>query len=195
MSNSHNHTGDDLLRQIKNGDEDAFRDFCDKYRKILFIRAKRLLKNEDEAEDVVQEIFLWIWEHRDTIDVSQGIQAWLMGAVRNKTASLVRQQIARRRREKDYVDLRHQFVPESSSIETEELRVQIDIAINDISPAARQAFILSYLEDKTQKEIAAEMGIKVQSVKNHIHRAVTQLRKKLQENRQNDKYLFNSDPT
>jgi len=179
MSYSHNHIGEDLLIHIKKGDELAFTAFCDQYHSFLFVKANQRLQNEEESKDVVQEICIWIWEHRETIDVSKGVQAWLMGAVRNKTAELVRQKIARRRRERRYAD-QQKTLQMSSFIEIKELGTQLHNAINAISPATRQAFILAYLEDKSLKEVAAEMGINVQSVKNHIHRALKLLRKKLE---------------
>lgn len=179
MSNCHNHIGDDLLILIKKGDELAFAAFCDLYRTFLFVNANKRLQNEDESKDVVQDICIWIWEHRSSIDVSKGVQAWLRGAVRNKTSELIRQKIARRNREQHFADQQTQIVQMSRHIEMKELGAQINSAISAISPATRQAFILSYLEDKSLKEIAEEMGINVQSVKNHIHRALKQLRKKL----------------
>jgi RNA polymerase sigma-70 factor (ECF subfamily) len=179
MSTYHNHIGDDLILLIKKGDELAFAAFCDMYRSYLFLKANKRLQHEAAAKDVVQDIFIWIWEHRREIDVLKGVQAYLNGAVHNKTSELIRRKIARRRREQQYAEEQQQIVQITPILERKELSLQLKAAILDISPASRRAFVMSYLEDKSLKEIAGEMGINVQSVKNHIHRALKQLRKKL----------------
>lgn len=178
MSTRHNHIGDDLILLMKKGDELAFAAFCDMYRSLLFLNANKRLQNEEEAKDVVQDILIWVWEHRKNIDVTKGVQAYLNGAVRNKTAELIRQKITRRRREQDFAD-GQQIVQATPFLEMKELGLQIKTAIGNISPATQQAFVLSYLEDKSLKEIAEVMGINVQSVKNHIQRALKLLRKQL----------------
>lgn len=178
MSALDHYTGEQLLILIKTGDRAAFTSFCERYREYLLLWAFRRLRNVDEAEDVVQEIFIWIWVKRSTIDISAGVKGYLCGAVFNKTADMIRANVRRRGYHERYM-LMKEVVVDKDYLEAKELGREISLAIEMIAPASREAFKKSFLEDKSLTVIASEMNINLQSVKNHIQRALKALRKKL----------------
>lgn len=177
MSGFNHYTGEQLLILIKDGDKAAYTAFCERYRELLLLGAFKRLHDVDEAKDVVQEIFIWIWVKRSKIDISGGVRAYLRGAVFNRTADLIRKNVRRREQYLEYMSHKD-LVIDKDHVESKELGQELTLAIELISPASREAFIKSYLEDKSHKEIASEMNINIQSVKNHIQRALKSLRNK-----------------
>lgn len=175
MSALSHYTGEQLLILIKTGDKAAFTLFCERYWEYLLLLAFRRLQNVDEAKDVVQEIFIWIWVKRSTIDISIGVKAYLCGAVFNRTADLIRANVRRRGHNEQYMLLKD-VVIDKDYLESKELDKELSLAIEMIAPASREAFKKSFLEDKSLKVIASEMNINLQSVKNHIQRALKALR-------------------
>ncbi|WP_298738898.1 sigma-70 family RNA polymerase sigma factor [uncultured Chitinophaga sp.] len=168
-----------LLAQLKAGDEAAFTELFNKYRSVLYMEAYYRLKDHQEAQDIVQNIFTWIWMHRSAIPAEITFRQYLFRAVRNKC-------IDKHRKSKTVMHFirEYGYAKESGTnqvpLETKELSQQLTNAINAISaPASRKAFQLLYQEGKSHKTIALEMGINVQTVKNQISRALKVLRGKL----------------
>ncbi|OMP74852.1 RNA polymerase sigma factor [[Flexibacter] sp. ATCC 35208] len=188
MTVDNHYNGDQLIERLRDGDNDAFREIIDHYRSYLFVLAFRKLQNEDEAKDVVQEILISIWNNRGKIKINTNLQSYLSGAVHNKVSELIRQKIKRRERESFYLEHLDQTTS-TLPLEGKEIYVRIYTAIHGISPATRKAFVLAYLESKSYKEIAEEMNINVQSVKNHIQRALKLLRHTLSQHVYDSKIL------
>jgi len=168
-----------LLAQLKAGDEAAFTELFNKYRSALYLEAYYQLKDHQEAQDIVQNIFTWIWLHKATIPADIPLRQYLFRAVRNKC-------IDKHRKTKtvSHFTSEYTYTKETGAnqipLETKELSQQLTDAINAISaPASRRAFQLLYQEGKSHKTIALEMGINVQTVKNQISRALKILRGKL----------------
>jgi len=180
-SNFNHYTLDQLIPFVQNGDTAAYAVFCQKVCDMLLNSAIKKLRNEEEAKDVVQDILFWIWEHRDQLGEITNIHAYLYKMVTNRSADLMRSESARRKREQLYSHSCEQ-VSVSIPIEIKELGEELHLLINMISPASKEAFIKSYLEKKNHREIAIEMNINVQSVRNNISRALKFLRSQLKKN-------------
>lgn len=172
------YTGEQLLTFIQHGDKEAFTVFCERYREFLLLVAFQRLGHADEAKDVVQDVLIWVWVKRSEINISAGVKAYLRGAVFNRTADLIRKNASRRARHERYMYLKEHTV-DKDFLESKELAKELALAIELISPASREAFVKSFIEDKSLKVIASEMNINVQSVKNHIQRALKALRGRL----------------
>jgi len=173
------HNDEFLLMEMKAGNEAAFTDIFNRYRNALYLEAYYQLKDAQEAQDIVQDIFIWLWTKRTSIPADIALKQYLLRAVRNKCIDKHRKAQTRQHFTKEYPyikDTDTSRVP----LETKELSRQLTHAIDAISaPASRRAFQLLYLEDKSHKTIALEMGTNVQTVKNQISRALKVLRGKL----------------
>lgn len=167
-----------LFLLLQSGAKEAFNVVFNRYRKRLLIEAYTRLHDEDEANDIVQEVFSWLWERKNTMEAPQCLKAYLLRVTRNKCVDQIRRNSSARGKKQQYTWLvdTHTTI---TTIENKELGRQLEIAINNISPASRLAFEQLYLHKKSLKEIAEQMDINVQSVKNHIHRALKNLRENL----------------
>jgi len=168
-----------LLMELKGGDEAAFTAIFNRYRSMLYMEAYYQLKDHQEAQDIVQDIFTWLWFKKDTIPADIAIKQYLFRATRNKCIDKHRKIKTVQHFTKEYP-----YIKETNTnhipLENKELSHQLTSAINAISaPASRRAFQLLYQEGKSHKTIALEMGTNVQTVKNQISRALKILRGKL----------------
>lgn len=168
-----------LLALLMAGDEAAFTELFNRYRSVLYLEAYYRLKDHQEAQDIVQHIFAWIWQHKTRIPAAISIRQYLFCAVRNKCIDKHRKARTVSRFAREYL-----YTKETGTnqvpLETKELSQQLSNAINAVSaPASRRAFQLLYQEGKSHKTIALEMGINIQTVKNQISRALKVLRGKL----------------
>jgi RNA polymerase sigma-70 factor (ECF subfamily) len=175
-----NQSEDELFILCREGNERAFAALFERLRELLFNQAFYTLKNEEEAKDVVQDVFIWIWKHPDQ-EVSSGIRAYLRGAVRNQCAGRIRKNEQQQNKHLKFVRQAPTYTNEAP-LEQKQLGEQITAALNLVGPAGRTAFTNLHIEEKSLKEIAAEMKINVQSVKNHIYRTSQFLRKNLKKN-------------
>jgi RNA polymerase sigma-70 factor (ECF subfamily) len=167
-----------LFRLVQDGNEAAFNTIFNRYRRRLYLEAFSRLQDEDEGNDIVQEVFFWLWHKRSSLEVPQCLKAYLVQVARNKCVDLIRKKSSTRDKKQQYTWLADTHT-NNSPIENKELGRQLAHAINNITPASRQAFEQLYLHKKSLKEIADQMDINVQSVKNHIHRALKVLRENL----------------
>jgi len=144
----------------------------------MLMEAFYVLRNMHEAEDLVQEVFIRFWSLRRKIELKPSFAAYLSRAVRYECIIKIKRGKVRDRRQHQY----SYFMESSVNIkpfENTELANRLHEAMQEIPPAARKSFMLSYLEDKSQKAIAAEQNISLQVVKNNISKALKILRQKL----------------
>lgn len=175
-----NYSEDQLFHLISNtGDHMAYKALYESCRKLLLATAILLCNNDTEAaKDAVQEVFIYLWDNRTKIQPTQGIRSYLVGALRNRCADQGRQQLHRRKLLQKYI-ITANFTPSLSPLEVKELGNELTAAMALVSPNSRTAFVKHYIERKHMQEIAAEMKINVQSVKNHVQRALKVLRENL----------------
>ncbi len=167
-----------LFKLLQDGSETAFNTIFNRYSKRLYVEAYKRLQDTEEGNDIVQEVFFWLWDRRNVLETPQCLKAYLVQVVRNKCIDLIRKKTSTRSKKQQYIwlaDTQTTITP----IENKELGRLLAVAINSVTPASRMAFEQLYLHKKSLKEIADEMNINVQSVKNHIHRALKVLRENL----------------
>ncbi|HJT73492.1 MAG TPA: sigma-70 family RNA polymerase sigma factor [Chitinophaga sp.] len=180
MNAFHNYSEDQLFYLIsKEGDKAAFAALYESCREMLFAKAYILCHQDEEAaKDAVQEVFLYLWKSRTKIQPTQGIRRYLLGAVQKRCADQGRQLLRRRERHNEYIRSAN-YNPSLSPLEVRELGNELNAAMALVSPNSLTAFVKHYIERKHMQEIAAEMKINVQSVKNHVQRALKVLRENL----------------
>ncbi|RFM34678.1 RNA polymerase sigma factor [Chitinophaga silvisoli] len=169
---------DFLLNRLKQHDEAALKELVCLYQPAMILEAYYILKDFQEAEDIVQEVWIRFWQLRATIELKPSLAAYLQRATRNESIIYLKKKNVRAKRQAQY----DYFLEPSIRLqpfENEELGKRLHHAINAIPPAARKSFILSYLDDKNQKAIATEQNISLQVVKNNISKALKILRQVL----------------
>lgn len=163
----------ELLFLIASADTAAFKELYFRYRNELFITASRVLRDEDEAADIVQEVFLSLWDRRNDLRIDGSLAAYLHTSIRYRCLNVIRKNIRRR----DYLVQLAYSAPHSISdpdcrLQLKELQAAIDEALSAMPRKMRQAFLLSRHQLLTHREIAVKMGISHETVKKHIQSAL-----------------------
>lgn len=169
----------DLFHLFSNGDENAFTELYERNAVLLFNTAVIKLKDKEEAQEVVQNVFISLWTSKKA-DI-QDIRAYLFGVVYNQCNNILRYNASIRGHHLQYGQQK-EIATSELPLERKELNQELVAAINMISPTSKEAFIKLYIQHKRLKEIALEMDINVQSVKNHIQHALKTLRGYLKKN-------------
>lgn len=165
-----------LFSLVQQGNEKAFAILVERYQHFLFLTAYHNLKNEDEAKDAVQEIFIYIWEKRNKIAIKTSLRSYLYMAINHYCLNFFRSQARLNKRKWLYQYFKEPINKHRDKLEEKELGIAIKTAIDHIPPASREVFQMQYIEGLTQKEIAERRNVSVQTVKNQVVFALSELR-------------------
>lgn len=172
----------ELFLQIASGDEKAFRVLFDQYRERLFFFAWQLCHSAVEAEEVVQDIFLKLWENRTRLSEVAFPRKYIYIMARNRTLDLL-SKIAKDRQmiHEVWVNMSQSDNFADSLLHANESQRLIQHAMSQLSEKKQTIFELSRQHGKTHQEIAEQLGLSVQTVKNilteilrHIKAALSQ---------------------
>lgn len=169
-----------LIENMRTGDEAALSTLYDRYSAMLFGMLVRILRDQQAAEEVLQDLFLQLWRNAAQFDAARGsLPAWLMVIGRNRAISRLRGRRDREVLEENEGDYANTFVS-SQNIEEEAVRAQlarnISAALGQLPTEQRQAVELAYFEGMTQSEIANKTGIPLGTVKTRVRTAMQTLR-------------------
>ncbi|SKB95312.1 RNA polymerase sigma-70 factor, ECF subfamily [Sphingobacterium nematocida] len=169
----------ELIPLLRDGIADAYTTMYGRHAGFVFTVAMKMVKDEDEAYDLVQDIFTKIWE-QGSLDIQTEIKPYLYRVTRNRILN----QINRNKFKEQYFDSLQVFLDsgvwttEEKILENEmELRIEQELAA--LPNKMRQVFELSRKENRSYKEIAEELGVSEETVRKQIHRALKILRSRL----------------
>ncbi len=171
----------DLLTRLKNGNMLAFDLLYEHYSHKLFSFVFKILKNEDEAEDIVQEVFVKIWESRDKLEDYKLLNSYIFTIAYNNSIDLIRKRI---NNSKYLEHLRNSSVLQAnpatiSEAEFNDLSAQVDKLILNLPVRQKQVYLLHREKGLTYPEIAEHMGISKNTVENHMVKALKYLHQNL----------------
>ncbi|MBS1919473.1 MAG: sigma-70 family RNA polymerase sigma factor [Bacteroidetes bacterium] len=175
MSNDNANSEKETLARLVDGDIHAFDDLYWKYQKAVYQNVFKLTKDTITAEDIVQEIFISLWEKRKTIDIERSIGGWLFVSSYNRSVNTLKKKLresqAFKQMNKESID-----VPgNESDISVIQLNI-LEKAITQLSPQQRKVFELCKLRGKSYEEAAAELHISKHTVKEYLSDAVAFIR-------------------
>ncbi|MEA2205453.1 MAG: hypothetical protein QOE77_2229 [Blastocatellia bacterium] len=174
----------ELLRAVARGDEGALAQVYDRYRLILFGLIVRILHSREEAEDVLQEVFLQVWRRAKDFDEARGRAfTWLVTVARSRALDRLRSLGARARLAEAAPPIEYIGDAAADVFQSEQAEV-IRRALAQIPVDQRQALFLGYFEGLTQSEIAARLGAPLGTVKTRMRTGMTKLRELLQERKE-----------
>lgn len=171
----------DLLNRLKNGDMLAFDKVYELYSHKLFSFVYKILKDEAEADDVVQEVFVKIWESRHKLDDYKLLNSYIFTIAYNNSIDLIRKRINNTK----YLEHLKKsvvinFTPTIiSQIEFNELNIQTEKLIANLPDRQKQVYLLHREEGLTYPEIAEKLGISKNTVENHMAKALKYLRENM----------------
>ncbi|QEC76260.1 RNA polymerase sigma factor [Mucilaginibacter ginsenosidivorax] len=174
------YTDQQLLDLIRKDDRGAFTELYNRYWDKTYTVALHRLDDEHEAEEVVQEVFLSIWQRRATLQLTHTVATYLAVAVKYKVINHLAKQY-RRQLQHDELIITSPVVADSTAdwLHEKELRQLLEKTISQLPEKCRIVFLLSRDENKTYAEIAAELNISQKTVEAHMSKALRELRETL----------------
>ena len=169
----------DLLRRVKDDDEEAFRQIFEFYVKKVYQFVYGYLKDKFEAEDVTQNIFQKIWEKRLMIDLNQSFSGFLFTIAYRSVIDHIRKEASKKQWDRirdidDEEPLSH--LTADSLLNNHQFESLYQKALNALTPKRKEIFVLSRHEGLSNKEIAEKLDISLKTVENHMTAALFTLR-------------------
>lgn len=166
----------------------TYQDLFRKYYSSLLFYATQLLGDEEEAADVVQDVFVDLWNRKDSVDIGDQIQAFLYRAVYTRALNALKHKSIENSYCAAQEEINQQriefYQPDNNEvirrIEDSELKKEIYDAINELPDKCRMVFKLSYLRDMKNKEIADALGVSLRTIEAHMYKALKLLRGRLE---------------
>ncbi len=171
-----------LLRRVAQGDRVGFEELYDRFSGVLFSTAYRVLNNQEAAEDVLQDVFVQIWEKAPLYDPARGKpMTWAVTLTRNKAIDRLRSTQRRSRLQDDVQresETFEQFDDRSSfdALASGETSKMVREAIQKLSKDQREAIELAFFSSLTQTEISERLKEPLGTIKARIRRGMLRLR-------------------
>ncbi|PWS30405.1 RNA polymerase sigma factor [Pedobacter paludis] len=170
----------ELAFLLSKNDEKAYTEIYNRFFGLLFIHASKRLNDEEEAKDVVHQLFETLWLKRGQLEQHGNLSAYLYTAVRNRILDV----FAHQKVEHKYVDSLQSFLDQDHVLTDHLVREKqmaslIEQEINALPPKMRTIFLLSRKENKSHKEIAIELGLSELTVKTQVKNALRILKSRL----------------
>lgn len=164
-----------LIGLLKADDEAALTIIYKRYWASLFSAAYNILKDRQACEDIIQELFIKLWDCRAEVQISVSLKAYLYASVRYGVYRQIKTGSVRSEIFDDLIERLH--TPTAyGSIEHKELLLQINRVIDTLPDKCREVYKLSREECLSHKQIATQLNISTKTVENHLTKALRELR-------------------
>ncbi|MGH9946629.1 MAG: RNA polymerase sigma factor [Pyrinomonadaceae bacterium] len=169
-----------ILQRIAEGDQNAVQDCLKNYGGLVWSLARRMLRNQDEAEDAVQEIFVDIWKNAGKFDPEQASETTFVAMIARRRL-IDRIRFTQRRISAESID---EMIAEPADGNAENAEMLVEgreafRALNELRPEQRQVLQLSIIHGLSHQEIADSTGMPLGTVKTHARRGLIQARELL----------------
>ncbi len=168
-----------LLEDIANGDETAFKHLYHHYRPRVYTLSIRLTGSAATSEEIVQDVFLKCWLKRSALTSIHNFPGYLVTITQNTVYTALRNLSRRRQRTAEY----HNNIPDDlfqrdteERLDQKEIDTIIDQAIDRLSPQQRQVYHLIKKNGLTREQAALEMQVSTETVKSHLAQAIRHIR-------------------
>jgi RNA polymerase sigma-70 factor (ECF subfamily) len=169
-----------VLLQLADGNPAALEDLYNFYYPRLYSFSKTFLKLEDGIDDILQEVFIKIWQNRKNIKTVTTFNAFIFTITRNLLLNELRSRLNNQKIKdkvgKLAIPIEYSFIEQS---EYHDLKEKVDRAIGDLPIRQKEIFILSRIQGYSHKEIAEQLHITSKAVEFHIAKAIVLIRRKL----------------
>jgi RNA polymerase sigma-70 factor (ECF subfamily) len=169
-----------LIRNLQKGDIFSFDEIYGKYNRKIYFFSLSYLKNKDDAEGVVQEVFLNLWRKRAELKDQYNIDSYLFKIAHN----LIRKHFNKLSRKRKFIEdyLKSSTMVDNSAGTDLEFEILLELAekaINKLPSRQKSVYYLSMREGLTSEEISEKLNISKRTAENHLHRAKLYLKKSL----------------
>lgn len=186
LPEEHIHRDISLLEKISKREPSALSELYDRHSTLLYSIIIRILKEKEEAEDILQEVFVNIWERAELYDRNLGNpSAWLCRVARNRAVDRIRSKNYRTRSQESAIENFHEMFVADGANNPEYLaslsrqQEEILIALTSLSKEQKELIEFAYFRGFTQSELADHFKLPLGTVKTRIRSAMSILRQKL----------------
>ena len=171
---------EELVERLKQGDEAAYDLLYDLYWKKLYLQALSRTKSEEAAKDIIQTVFINIWERREALVIHTTIEQFLMGAVKLQVLNYFRTEKVEAKVLEHSLQKMNEFVFMDELSGYYELEKLIEIEVKELPEKMRKAYLLRHAHHSIA-EIAQQLNLAEQTVSNHLSEAMRRIRKGLRD--------------
>jgi RNA polymerase sigma-70 factor (family 1) len=163
-----------IWRNIQKKDTATFERYYKENYKSFFLMACRYLRDPEQAKEIVNDVFIKLWEDGAGLNIESSLKSYIYKAVINRSINALNKQ-KRELTQRMEINTEPEDSYELRQIEENELMVKLYAAIEKLPEQCRRVFEMSRFEELKQQEIADKLGISIKTVKNHITIALKQL--------------------
>jgi RNA polymerase sigma-70 factor (ECF subfamily) len=172
-----------LVIELKRGSERAFNKLYTNLGKILYKKIFAMVKDEDIAEELLQDLFMKIWHKREELNEEKSFKAYVYTIAQNLVYDYLRKVASNKRlTEKLLMNAVDFYMHTDSALINKETTEIINRAIHQLSPQRKQAFTLCKMEGKSYEETSKLMGITVATVNSHMVKSLRSIKDYLMQN-------------
>jgi len=174
---------EELFDRIRLGDKFSFELLYRKYFEKMCSFANKFLQDNELATEVVNDVFMNVWNNRNKLDPNNMFQSYLFVSTKNRSLN----ELQRQKKESKFKEvitatyLEGQEMEVRDSLVIKEMEERIKKIIDELPPKCREIFLMSRYEDKKNREIAEELNISLKTVETQMTRALKVFRRELQE--------------
>lgn len=172
-------TNQDLIYSLKNGEESAYAYLLKSYHKRLFTYLLTLTHNDAIAEDIIQNVFLKLWEYRENLNPEYAIQNFLYKSCYNEFVNQYKKKQRLTFFEKTYIETIESVMENNDISLLEKKHELIFQGVHLLPDKCAEVFILSKKEGLTNNEIAEYLSLSLKTVEGHLTKAYSILREQL----------------
>ena len=165
----------ELLRKLRDGDENAFNQLYHSYARKLAGKLIYLLKSDELAQDVLQDVFLKIWSSREMIDAELSFSGLLHKMATNLSRNIVRKNLYDQSL-RSSIDPDPSYNPLDDADNTSQAKALLDMALSKLTERQREIYILHKLDGRSYQEISEQLNISVSAINHHLQKANKQLK-------------------
>jgi len=166
-----------LMDAIAAGDANALRDFYDRHSGLVFATCLRMLRDRNESEDLLVDIFHEVWQKASRFDANRGSPlTYLMTLTRSRAIDRQRRRLKIRASDIDQTDVEAAGLQPDVPLIADETRVAVVQALQSLEPAQRQAIECAYYDGLSHSEIAAKLNKPLGTIKTYIRQGLIHLR-------------------
>ncbi|MET4138987.1 RNA polymerase sigma-70 factor [Pedobacter sp. UYP1] len=171
----------DLMTSLKQGDQTAMDTIYKTHWEQVFDAAYKRVGTEDIAQDITQDIFISLWEKRETLEIRETLSAYLLTSVKYRVINYFKANLTKEKYTEDLYALIGNTSPlhPTNELAVKEIHKELDQAIAELPERMRQIFSMSRKQEKSNNEISAELNLSIQTVKNQLTAALKIIRKRL----------------
>ena len=166
------HDERELLSLLKQGNEQAFEKIYKAYSSRLFGNVFKMVKSETTTQEILQDVFIKIWNNRDSIDLDRSFRSYLFKIAENKVYDFFRKASRDKKIQAQlFAAATEGYEHIEEMIHRKENALLLQKAIDSLSPQRQQVFRLIKLDNKSYEEVSRQLGISVSTISDHIVKA------------------------